>query len=164
MRIYDENDFKDMLWKNGKGTTKELYRYPESGDFSLRISMAKITANGPFSPYPGIERHLIILSGQGCILRCNGTVTILTPDSPVFKFNGEDIIECKLISGEVVDFNVMVKPSFGVIEVSKIEPGKLVSQHESFVFDIEAMQLISLDSGEKIETGGGLLIELKRGP
>jgi environmental stress-induced protein Ves len=42
-----------MPWKNGGGVTRELLAWPGGGDWQVRISVAEIEADGPFSSFPG---------------------------------------------------------------------------------------------------------------
>ena len=60
-------DFKTTRWAGG--STCELYLYPETGsyerrDFLFRLSSASIEQDGaPFTPLPGVVRHLLLLEG-----------------------------------------------------------------------------------------------------
>ena len=52
-------------WRNGGGVTRELLRLaarPATG--SVRVSVADIEADGPFSPFPGVERWFAVLRGR----------------------------------------------------------------------------------------------------
>ena len=63
-----------MPWKNGGGVTHELWRTPKAGpEFDLRISIAEVAANGPFSLFPGVDRIITLLSGGGFRL-AGGTI------------------------------------------------------------------------------------------
>ncbi|HWV09358.1 MAG TPA: HutD family protein, partial [Pseudomonas sp.] len=55
-------------WKNGGGETRELAIEPAGAaldEFEWRISSARVTAPGGFSSFPGIDRSLAILNGDG---------------------------------------------------------------------------------------------------
>lgn len=52
-------------WKNGGGTTRELLAWPHAHDWALRISVARIERDGPFSSFPGVQRWLAVLEGAG---------------------------------------------------------------------------------------------------
>ena len=97
-----------MPWKNGGGTTTELFRMPDLNgeDFLLRLSVADVHQDGPFSHFPGIDRVLLILNGDGCILNDK---TFLSKETPPFYFAGEEEIFCRLRTNGFKDFNVMIK-------------------------------------------------------
>jgi len=38
-------------WKNGGGTTRELLAWPDPQDWTLRLSVAQVEADGPFSRF-----------------------------------------------------------------------------------------------------------------
>jgi environmental stress-induced protein Ves len=64
MKILRASTHKAMPWKNGGGETAEIAVFPEGAsmqDFGWRVSMAKVTENGPFSLFPDIDRTLSIL-------------------------------------------------------------------------------------------------------
>lgn len=59
-------------WKNGGGETREIAAFPPGAgfdDFDWRLSIATIAEDGAFSAFPGIDRTLILLSGNGVALR-----------------------------------------------------------------------------------------------
>ena len=62
----DASTATPVPWKNGGGVTRELLRLPAGSgdDWTLRISVADIAADGPFSPFPGITRWFAVLTGE----------------------------------------------------------------------------------------------------
>lgn len=107
-------------WKNGLGTTEEIYAYPlGSEDFLFRVSMASLSRSGPFSLFPGIDRSLILLEGKP--VRLNAEVVPLL--SPV-AFAGEEKIEA-IIETEGRDLNLMCRRGkvSGKIQVLSHEAG-----------------------------------------
>ena len=76
-------------WKNGSGVTTEVLLTPPGAgqaDFDLRISTAPITEDGPFSAFPGVERIITVIHGQGLDLDFGGTVERLARFAP-FRFD-----------------------------------------------------------------------------
>ena len=65
MRIFSENDFLLSKWEGG--TTKQLFIYPETSNytarhFKLRLSVARVDLEeSKFTSLPGTNRKLIIL-------------------------------------------------------------------------------------------------------
>jgi len=61
----------EIPWKNGEGVTRDIFLFPEGSghdSFDVRISLAPITRNGPFSSFPGIERTITRLSTNSLAL------------------------------------------------------------------------------------------------
>lgn len=100
-------DYTRQPWKNGKGTTTELWRLERDGQLVVRLSRASVVEDGPFSLFPGIERNLTVLSGPGFRLtgpgldvRCEPLVPVAFPgDIPVTASE----TDCR----QSDDFNVM---------------------------------------------------------
>jgi hypothetical protein len=107
LRIIRYTDGLTMPWKNGGGTTRELLR--EAGDPpSLRISVADVKADGPFSRFPDVDRVIALVDGRGFALDFADTsVTLDRPGLP-FAFPGDVPCDCRLLDGPVRDLNVMV--------------------------------------------------------
>lgn len=105
-------------WKNGGGWTTELARDPAGGeDFRWRASIAEIESDGPFSIFPGIERDLILLDGDGIELGIGGTTQRLTRRFERIHFAGESAVDCRLVGGPTRDFNVMTRRDLARAEV-----------------------------------------------
>ena len=118
LTIVRADDVAPQPWKNGGGVTRELLRLPLPGgsadEWLLRISLADIEADGPFSPFPGITRWFAVLEGAGVRLRWPGRpVRAMTPAEPPLRFAGADVPGCDLIAGRTRDLNVMVRDDAG---------------------------------------------------
>ena len=101
-------------WKNGGGVTRELLRLPADGDdWSLRISVADIAADGPFSPFPGVTRWFAVLEGAGVRLDFPDRVLNVRRDDAPLRFDGADAPGCRLLDGPTRDLNVMVRQERG---------------------------------------------------
>ena len=62
-------------WKNGGGSTMQIAIWPLDvglDNFDWRISLATITADGPFSVFPGIDRSLVLVDGDKLRLLLDG--------------------------------------------------------------------------------------------
>jgi len=150
-KILSAKDYRAMPWKNGGGVTRELYRIPHPQDperFLLRLSMAQVASSGPFSLFPGIDRTLLLLSGNGVKLFFADEVEVVLdqPLTPLY-FAGEDPVECELVDGPVEDFNVMVDRGYGRTTVQLSEARSFTSTGTSFVFDPLREQLVILEKG-----------------
>ena len=115
MILVDASAATPAPWKNGGGVTRELLRLPvaskdaDQDDWTLRISVADIDADGPFSPFPGITRWFAVLDGAGVRLRfAERTLAVLPGEAPL-RFDGADAPDCALLHGPTRDLNVMVR-------------------------------------------------------
>ena len=153
MRRLGPADYRDMPWKNGGGTTRELWKWPHPTDpsrFLARLSIATVAASGPFSIFPGIDRILLLLEGEGMALTRTGAPRWLPPDREApaeevmaptragvprvvlnqrwqcFAFPGEAQFDCELLGGPVRDFNLMFDRTAlaGSLEVLRLEEGE----------------------------------------
>lgn len=61
LRKLTDKDFTVMPWKNGKGSTTELYRIDVGSEMAFRVSTAKVEHSGPFSDFSGYDRTLVNL-------------------------------------------------------------------------------------------------------
>lgn len=94
-------------WKNGRGTTTELWRLERDGQLLARLSRAAVVEDGAFSLFPGIERNLTVLSGPGFRLTGVGIDLRCEPLVPV-AFPGDVEVTATETNGQQSDdFNVM---------------------------------------------------------
>jgi uncharacterized protein len=111
MRILHFVDYRRMPWKNGGGETIEIAVSPEGAgldNFDWRISMAKVESDGPFSQFPGVERTLSVLEGEGIALSIEGMPSIsLGKARAPFSFDASLKTDAQLKDGAIVDLNVM---------------------------------------------------------
>ena len=107
------SDHRRMPWKNGGGETVEVIVHPEGAslsDFGWRVSMAGVASDGPFSVFPGIDRTLAVLSGDGLVLEIEGIgERRLTPESPPLAFPADAPTTAQLTGGPITDLNVMTR-------------------------------------------------------
>ena len=111
---FDLQTLPAMAWKNGGGVTREIVREPAGAsldDFDWRVSVADIATAGPFSRFVGVDRHLLLLEGDGVNLTSveAGMNVNLLADDTVLAFSGDVDISSQLLGGAVRDFNVMTK-------------------------------------------------------
>ena len=107
MRHLTASDYTRQPWKNGRGTTTELWRLDRDGPLLVRLSRAAVVEDGPFSLLPGIERNLTVLSGPG--FRLTGPELNLRCDPLVpVAFPGDVEVTATETNGQQSDdFNVM---------------------------------------------------------
>jgi environmental stress-induced protein Ves len=111
-------DYTRQPWKNGRGTTTELWRLERDGKLLVRLSQAAVVEDGPFSVFPGIERNLTVLSGPGFRLTGDGIDQACRPLVPV-AFPGDVALSATETKGQQSDdFNVMTARDLPLPEVS----------------------------------------------
>lgn len=104
-----------MRWKNGAGWTSEILKVHgsderDTNDWDWRLSIAEIETDAPFSAFPGVERELVLLSGNGLRLRFDdGGEHALLPPHDKLRFAGERTAFGELVDGPTRDFNLMWK-------------------------------------------------------
>ena len=120
-------DYKVMPWKNGAGSTTELLIEPAGATleaFEWRLSMAAVAASGPFSCFPGIDRTLLLLEGDGLELDYGAHGRALLPGPLVpASFSGDWATHGRLLGGPCKDFNVMSDRARVKQTVTVLRPG-----------------------------------------
>ncbi len=112
-----------MPWKNGGGVTVEIAVHPKGAsvdDFDWRISMATVASDGPFSVFPGIDRTLSVLEGDGIVLDVEGEETTLTRESAPLAFAADARSSARLIGSAITDLNVMTRRGRFVHKVTRL--------------------------------------------
>lgn len=113
MKLISYAELVATPWKNGGGITRELACYPAGAsmqDFIWRISIADVGQSGPFSRFPGIDRIITLLDGDGMQLQfADATHHDLTATLTPYAFRGEDQLHAHLIDKPSRDFNLMLR-------------------------------------------------------
>lgn len=112
MRVIRAADCRRMPWKNGGGETMEIAAFPDGaglGAFVWRLSVARVQQNGPFSLFPGIDRSLAVLSGDGLDLQIGETTTRIGPGDAPLLFPGDQPTVGRLRGGPIEDLNIMTR-------------------------------------------------------
>ena len=95
-------------WKNGAGTTREIARDRADETWDWRISVADVVSEAPFSSFPGIDRILVLLEGEGMTLAFeDGRRLPVLPPFGFARFEGEAALRGVPVQGGTRDFNVM---------------------------------------------------------
>lgn len=126
MRIIRAAECRSMPWKNGGGTTTEIAAHPPGASldaFDWRISMAHVGTDGPFSSFPGIDRTLSVLTGNGIVLAFgDGEAVRLDRMSAPYPFAADRPVEGQLSDGPIDDLNVMTRRGRWSHEVQRLAP------------------------------------------
>lgn len=107
-RVIAARDYQRERWRNGLGWTRQILRLPGHGDWKLRLSIAGIEQDAAFSVFPGVERELVLLHGEGLRLRfADGRCETLLPPYQRLRFAGEVEAGGERIDGSTRVFNLM---------------------------------------------------------
>src|SRR5690606_5328674 len=109
-RVIPANEYRRERWRNGFGWTREIHARrgaPDAG-WDWRLSIAEIERDAPFSAFPGVDRELVLLRGNGLRLRFDdGESCLLEPPHGRLRFAGERPLTGELVDGPTHDFNLM---------------------------------------------------------
>ena len=113
-------DVAPVRWRNGGGWTRELLAWPRADDWLVRVSVADIAADGPFSAYPGVDRWFAVLDGGGVELSdADGAIRLGAGDA-IHRFRGESAPACRLLDGPTRDFNLMLRRDAGTATITAL--------------------------------------------
>ncbi len=107
-RLIPANEYRRERWKNGLGWTREIVRVPDTEAWNWRLSIAEIERDAAFSAFPGVDRELVLLRGNGLrLVFDDGRIVELMPPHERLRFAGEDALTGELVDGVTHDFNLM---------------------------------------------------------
>lgn len=101
--------------------TRELFTWPSASDWRWRISLADIAQDGPFSAFPGVQRHFAVIAGGGVALQLPGGEQTLHAGGPALAFDGALAPACRLLAGPTRDLNLMRRGVAGALQ--RLLPG-----------------------------------------
>lgn len=154
-RVLGPADYRTMGWKNGGGRTTEIAAWPPGADlgaFAWRVSIADVGRDGPFSAFPGVDRTLVLLAGNGMRLSGpNGALDLHAP-MDVATFAGETAIGCALVDGPTRDFNLMVRRdrARGTLEVVRAAERTFGGAHALLCYAATGSIRCAIDGGSPI--------------
>lgn len=131
-------------WRNGGGTTRELLAWPDAAAWQVRVSVADITQDGPFSAFPGIDRWFAVVEGAGVVLQFPAGAQFAGPHSPPLPFDGALAPGCCLQDGPTRDLNLMSRRQAGRSSMRRLRTGEdTMSGQATFcaLFAAEPLQL-----------------------
>jgi uncharacterized protein len=117
--VVRSQDVAPQPWRNGGGVTRELIAWPSPADWRVRISIADIERDGPFSAYAGVQRWFTVLKGAGVVLTLDGVAQRLTRSDAPFGFDGAASVDCRLIDGPTRDLNLMLRGTSGTMQIAE---------------------------------------------
>ncbi len=150
-------------WKNGGGTARDLLMWPPGESWSLRVGVAEITRDGPFSDYAGIERWFAVLQGPGVALQLGADRWEQRLGSPPLRFDGALAPMCWLIDGATSDLNLLVRRDAGrgSMAIAHADHDWVSPIAWRALFTTHALTL-QIDGQPAAHAGGGALIWSER--
>jgi uncharacterized protein len=126
---------RQIPWKNGLGSTRELHVEGTADEWDWRLSVASVDVSGPFSQFEDVDRSLTVIFGNGVLLhiddqqqRCGLFETV--------KFPGDVPTRAELIGSPIRDLNVMTRRNRAVASVRIVSgPSDLVPVGGDFEFE-----------------------------
>ena len=100
-------DVAPQPWKNGGGVTREMLAWPVVDDWLMRLSVADIDRDGPFSAFVGFDRWFAVLAGNG--VRLGAPPQTIQRADDALHFDGASAPDCTLIDGPTRDLNLMIR-------------------------------------------------------
>ncbi len=160
MNVVSLSNCPFVPWRNGGGRTRELLAWPTASDWLVRVSVAEIEADGPFSPFPGIDRCFAVLEGAGVELALPAGVAQLGPESDALAFAGEDAPGCRLLAGPTRDLNLMARRDAGRITMRRA-PGRRAAARWRGLFAIDTLWWTDDPAEAWPSHGGGWWLSLE---
>jgi uncharacterized protein len=145
-------DVPASSWRNGGGMTRELVAWPTAEDWRWRMSVADIGSSGAFSRFDGVQRWFAVLGGAGVELEVDGARHRLTAADAPFCFDGAAATHCRLLDGQTLDFNLMLRQGSGASRMLRVSGSLLVTLDAPKTIAVYAMDTGAsvLFDGEKL--------------
>ncbi|MFE1774000.1 HutD family protein [Streptomyces sp. NPDC059008] len=165
VRILRARGRRAAAWSNGGGVTREIAAHPPGAGwdaFAWRVSLADVTGDGPYSPLPGVRRILTVVDGAGLELTVDGTAHHLPGRYRPFSFPGGADTDCRLLSGPVVNLNVMLRDGRAAATVEMVRAGRTVASGrppDHGAGGPHAVMVVALEGRTELGTGPAATLE-----
>ena len=123
-------------WVNGGGVTRVIADRPQ-----FRLSLATIADEGPFSSFPGFERHIALVSGK---VAFQPYALVIDATSLPMTFPGADSVHAFPLGGPALALNLMVPTGAPALRLERREGGVLTDAIAVFAcdaIDIDGVEL-----------------------
>ncbi|MET9673086.1 HutD family protein [Streptomyces sp. NPDC006482] len=158
MHHFDVDSLTAGRWLNGGGATREIASRPVGSDaFGWRASVADIDRDGPFSAFPGVDRTLTLLAGDGVRLVSPGEFDqALVRAGEPFGFSGDLSLTAELPGGACRVLNIMARRGRWTARVERVV-GPVVppAGHSGVLYVLNGRWQAGAD-GHVLATGQGL--------
>lgn len=145
--------YRRVAWKNGLGSTLEIATDASEtgGTWTWRLSFADVPVRGPFSRFPGIDRHLAMLEGRGLVLERGAERLNVPREGPAVAFAGEDDIVGAPSGDGVRDANLMIDRTrwSGSLELRRVTEPRSISVDS----DLTLIHLVRTEQAARFTVG-----------
>jgi hypothetical protein len=163
-------------WKNGGGVTRQIAVFPDDAgmaDFDWRVSLALVTAAGPFSAFPGVDRLMLVMEGRLELEMPGADPMTVVAGGPAAEFPGDAPVSARKPVSPVADVNVMIRRGRFTASLERREIARaaaVVSQDVTMILSpvdgITAAlgsEALKLDPGDvaRIDAARGALVRLR---
>lgn len=148
-----------MPWKNGGGTTREYMVEPGEESFEWRLSVAEVADSGPFSTFAGVDRLLVLLSGEGMVLHADGEATPLRRLEP-HRFPGEQAVHAELVGGPTTDLNLFWRRDRWVAAASARQAPFSVEAGRLTILYVASGEVSVITGGESVTADAGDAVQV----
>lgn len=166
-QLVEHDSFRRMRWRNGGGSTLELYveRHVDYADPVLRVSVADVNEDGPFSVFPGYDRTLTLISGHGMTLKYDEqSEDVLGYRFASASFEGEIQTHSLLHDGATQDFNVFTLRKHYTHSVSVLpdEKNEWYNEHAHrlLIYSVEADARVIVPNSDEINVKARSLLKV----
>jgi environmental stress-induced protein Ves len=109
LRCFSIDTLPREAWKNGGGWTRTVASHDADHLLRWRVSVADITAAGPFSRFDGLDRTAVMVRGTGLCLIGDAQAWHFDGPGSFAKFPGELALHCDAPVVPTQLWNVMVR-------------------------------------------------------
>ena len=160
-RLLRHATYESKPWNNGGGITRDVWLWPETAAqdaFDIRLSLASIDTDGPFSAFPGIDRTITQVAGSPFVLVFSSghehCMELLQP----FSFDSVQTPSSRLGKAGVSAFNVMTRQGRWTHKVSIVlggEPSNKALPHNAIAILHTVFGDWQVDAGDRLVAGVG---------
>jgi environmental stress-induced protein Ves len=113
MKVHRAAERPSRPWKNGGGQMADVVAFPEGAgldDFGWRVSTARVESDSDFSLFPGMDRVMALLEGDGLVLEGGLPAPLhLLPGAPPISYPGDVPIRARRLGGDVTALNAIAR-------------------------------------------------------
>lgn len=130
VKLLRHNTYDRKPWSNGGGMTQDVWLWPEAAsqdEFDIRLSLASIEADGPFSAFPEIDRTITLVGGSPFGLDFDGNHKQQVEHLQPFSFDSAQTPSSRLGESSASAFNVMTRRGRWIHKVSIVQGGEPIN-------------------------------------